>query len=262
MILGKQVTHLKQILARAMRLSLLIVLASALPSLHAQDDESNLEDLKSSAEAAATFNKRCSACHTYGKGVKVGPDLKDVTKRRSREWLRRFIRQSSSLIKAGDPTAAALFAQFKQQRMPDWIELSERQINNILDYLAAGGPDIRPPDERNAELATPAEIEARRTLFYGQVRFKYEARPCAGCHSVRGAGLRGGTLGPDLTSTYFKYQDRALSLFLRRPCFRWESPASATSYLTPKESFAVKAFLRQASMRYGTGPASPLASRE
>ncbi len=28
-----------------------------------------------SAQAAATFNSRCTACHTYGKGIKVGPDL-------------------------------------------------------------------------------------------------------------------------------------------------------------------------------------------
>src|SRR5262249_27476462 len=98
-------------------------------------------------------------------------------------------------------------------------------------------------DERNAELATSAEIEAGSSLFFGQTQFQYDARPCVSCHTVRGAGLRGGTLGPDLTSVYARYQDKALTLFLRHPCFQW-SP-SATTYLTGKESYAVKAFLRQ-----------------
>ena len=30
------------------------------------------------------FTTRCTACHTFGKGVKVGPDLKGVTERRQR----------------------------------------------------------------------------------------------------------------------------------------------------------------------------------
>lgn len=32
-----------------------------------------------------TFNKICIACHTVGEGIRVGPDLKDVHKRRDRE---------------------------------------------------------------------------------------------------------------------------------------------------------------------------------
>src|SRR2546427_9236169 len=48
--------------------------------------------------------------------------------------------------------------------------------SDILDYLAVGGPDIKPADEKNAETATPAEIERGRQLFYGQRRFKYGDR--------------------------------------------------------------------------------------
>src|SRR5262245_56839565 len=60
-------------------------------------------------EAKAIFRKRCTACHTFGKGVKVGPDLKGVNERRTREWLLRFVRGSSSIIQSGDPTATKLF---------------------------------------------------------------------------------------------------------------------------------------------------------
>src|SRR3954466_1767614 len=111
---------------------------------------------KLSTRAAATFKQRCTACHTFGKGRNVGPDLRGVTERRSREWLTRFIRSSSAVIAAGDKIAAALFSEFKGQRMPDWTDLSEKDIADLLDYLAAGGPEKRPEDERNAETATAA----------------------------------------------------------------------------------------------------------
>jgi cytochrome c2 len=95
------------------------------------------------AEARKIFTQRCMACHTYGKGVKVGPDLKGVTERRERAWLHKFIRSSQTVIASGDATAVALFQQFKQQQMPDWTDLSKEQIDSILDWLAVGGPEQR-----------------------------------------------------------------------------------------------------------------------
>src|SRR5437016_13712668 len=76
------------------------------------DEENDASQVKFSLEAAATFGKRCTACHTYGKGIKVGPDLKGVNERRKPDWLLKFIRSSSSVIKSGDPVATALLGQF------------------------------------------------------------------------------------------------------------------------------------------------------
>ena len=232
-------------LSRSFFLALLIM-AGAMQAARADDEPEN-SLVKFSADAAATFNKRCTACHTYGKGIKVGPDLKGVTDRRKRDWLLKFIHASSTVIKAGDPTATALFAQFKQQRMPDWTDLSEKQINDILDYVAVGGPDIKPTDERNAELATAADVENGRQLFNGEKHLKYGAQACIVCHSVDDAGW-GGSLGPNLTKTYFQYQDRALTEFLRHPCFQSSTGDTGTHYLTARESFSLKAFLRQAAL--------------
>ena len=236
---------------RLAQIVLLLMVAGAVQFAWADDDDSNAGGAKFSPEAAATFNKRCTACHTYGKGIKVGPDLKGVNDRRKRDWLVKFIHGSSLVIKSGDPTAVALFAQFKQQRMPDWTDLSEKQINDILDFVAIGGPDIKPADERNAELALPAEIEMGRQLFVGERRLKYGSQSCRSCHGVRGAGW-GGSLGPDLTQTYFKFQDRALTEFLRHPCFQWDTAGAGGRYLTAKESFAIKSFLRQAALHQST----------
>ena len=232
-------------LRRSLLLALLIVVGA---HTSGAEDESENTTLKFSPEAAATFNKRCTACHTYGKGIKVGPDLKGVTERRKREWLIKFIHASSVVIKSGDRTATDLFAQFKQQRMPDWIDLSEKQINDILDYVAIGGPDIKPADERSAELGTAADAENGRNLFFGHKGLKYGAQACAACHSVQGA-VWGGSLGPDLGKTYFKYQDRALTEFLRHPCFQWSAGTPETHYLTANESFSLKVFLRQAALQ-------------
>jgi mono/diheme cytochrome c family protein len=196
------------------------------------------------SEASATFNKRCTACHTYGKGVKIGPDLKGVNERRTREWLIKFVRASSQLIQSADPAATSLFVQFKQQRMPDWTDLSDQQIGDLLDYIAVGGPDIRPADERDAELATVADVNEGRRLFLGEARFRFGAHACATCHTVNGTGLRGGTLGPDLSKVYTTFQDRALTEFFRHPCFQ-SDPSAPAQYLSVQESFALKAFLHQ-----------------
>ncbi|HEX4602993.1 MAG TPA: c-type cytochrome [Candidatus Angelobacter sp.] len=231
---------------RVAQILLLLLVAGAVQLAWADDDDSG-GSAKFSPEAAATFNKRCTACHTYGKGIKVGPDLKGVNERRKRDWLVKFIQGSSGVIKSGDATAISLFTQFKQQRMPDWADLSAKQINDILDFVAIGGPDIKPADERSAELASPAEIEMGRQLFTGTQRLKYGAQSCGSCHGIRGAGW-GGSLGPDLTQTYFKFQDRALTEFLRRPCFQWSAADAGNHYLTAKESFALKAFMRQTAL--------------
>jgi mono/diheme cytochrome c family protein len=245
-----------------MGLFLFLVVCAATPqTLQIGDGGDGETAAKFSPQAAVTFNTRGTACHTYGKGIKVGPDLKGVGERRKLDWLLKFVHASSAVIKSGDPTATALFAQFKQQRMPDWIDLSDEQIHDILDYIAVGGPDIKPADERNADTATAAEKEAGRKLFYGETRTKYDARACVTCHSVLGAGLQGGVLGPDLTSSYLRYQDLALTEFLRHPCFNWRSQAPEGHYLSAKESFALKAFLREVAFRQKSSSDEP-GSRE
>jgi len=196
------------------------------------------------AEPANTFKKICSACHTFGKGTKVGPDLKGVTERRQRSWLLKFVRSSQAVIQSGDPTAVSLFAQFKQQKMPDRSDLSELQISALMDYLAANGPDIKPADERLADTATSTDIETGRKLFYGETALAFGGQSCSSCHSIGGSGLKGGTLGPNLTATFIKYQDRAMTDFLRHPCFL-RVPDTVGNYLKPEESFALKAYLAQ-----------------
>jgi nitrate reductase gamma subunit len=201
------------------------------------------------AEAKKIFTTRCMACHTFGKGVKVGPDLKGVTERRQRPWLLKFVRSSQNVIASGDPTATGLFEQFKQQRMPDWTDLSEAQIGSILDWLAINGPDQQEPDARPADSATIAEIETGRLLFHGGREMSQGGIACASCHSIHdGAGAQGGVLAADLTTSYSQYQDGAMTQFLKRPCSLRLPESTLSAFLAPEESFAIKAYLRQAAL--------------
>jgi len=85
--------------------------------------------------------------------------------------------------------------------------------------LAADGPEQKPADERDAELAGAAEVARGGALFGGRTRLASGGLACGACHTVSDHGRRtGGTLGPELTNTYLKYRDRALTLFLKHPC--------------------------------------------
>jgi len=199
------------------------------------------------AEAKKIFTTRCMACHTFGKGVKVGPDLKGVTERRQRPWLLKFIRSSSVVIASGDKTANDLLTQFNQLRMPDWTDLSEDQVTSILDWLAANGPDVQEIDARAAESATLAEIENGRQLFHGDRALTNGGAACMACHSIRDTGAAlGGSLARDLTDAYADYQDGAMAQFLKHPCFQRLPESANTTFLTLAEAFYIKAYLRQA----------------
>jgi mono/diheme cytochrome c family protein len=217
-------------------------------------------------EAKKIFNQRCTACHTFGRGVKVGPDLKGVTERRPRRWLLSFIRGSQRMIQAGDPVAAGLFRQFKQERMPDWSDLTPEQVSGILDWFAVSGPEQREPDEKDAELATAAEVIGGRELFHGVVPRASGGLACAACHAVRDeARSSSAGLAPDLTMAYLAYRDRALTLFLKSSCSLREPERSQSGYLTPKESFLIKAYLRHTALAarpsVATGPHSGTGAR-
>lgn len=86
--------------------------------------------------AAYLFRARCGACHTIGRGESVGPDLLDVTKRRERSWLARFIKAPELLLAAKDPIAAQLFARYQPLRMPN-LQLTDQEVEALIDYLDA-----------------------------------------------------------------------------------------------------------------------------
>ena len=146
-------------------------------------------------DPAAVFAKKCSGCHTFGHGDRVGPDLKGVTDRRSRAWLLSWIRSSQRLVTERDRTALTLFEKFKRERMPDQ-PLSEQEIGALLDYVAAGGPLTATTGRaRHAETAAAAEIALGRDIHRVLV---LEIRRPVGDYEFFGWSVPSGDVGGDL----------------------------------------------------------------
>ena len=81
------------------------------------------------------FKTRCSACHTIGHGVRVGPDLLGVTNVRERGWLSRFIQRPEAVLDDKDPIAVALFKEYKGVQMPN-LRLGPGDVETLIDYMA------------------------------------------------------------------------------------------------------------------------------
>src|SRR6266568_5067786 len=108
--------------------------------------------VKSYAEVASSrmpdkreylFESRCGACHTIGKGDRVGPDLAGVTARRDRAWLSRYLAEPDQMRAEGDPIATALFAKYNNVPMPN-LRLSTAEVASLVSYLDAHGAGREP----------------------------------------------------------------------------------------------------------------------
>ena len=100
------------------------------------------------------FNDNCAACHSLDAQV-VGPALKGVAERRSEEWVKNFVKNSTKLIQSGDKDAVALFEQFNKIQMPAFeSSLSEEQLSAVVAYLQ------NPGEAAPASAATPAAAPA------------------------------------------------------------------------------------------------------
>jgi protein SCO1/2 len=80
------------------------------------------------------FGSRCGACHTLGKGEKIGPDLMGVTARRERAWVARYMAEPDKMLAEGDPIAAALVQKYRSARMPN-LRLGSADVTAIVGYI-------------------------------------------------------------------------------------------------------------------------------
>jgi protein SCO1 len=100
----------------------------------ASDNDHNAITELSGRPGEALFRKVCAPCHTVGVGDRIGPDLRDVTERRSETWLKAFIESPSTLQKQGDPDAQALAARFPAVVMPE-LGLSDQDVADLVSFL-------------------------------------------------------------------------------------------------------------------------------
>ena len=201
-----------------------------------------LPSMASAQQTAAQLYAVCGACHTVGGGTRVGPDLAGVSDRRTEEWLLAFIKSSQTQIRAGDPAATQLFAQFNRVIMPDQA-LSDDQIRSILAYIKDGGPTV----SRYTRPISPADIQHGQDLYQGLARLQNGGAACNSCHEVRNdAVIGGGILAKDLTNVFSRIGGNGVGQILGAAPFPVMERAYADSPLTPDEIHAMVAFLQHA----------------
>lgn len=86
--------------------------------------------------------KGCNACHTFGKGRLVGPDLVGVTDRRERSWIESMILHPDSMVRT-DSIAKQLLAEYYTPMQN--MGVTPQEADALYHYLrrqtenAAGG---------------------------------------------------------------------------------------------------------------------------
>ena len=92
-------------------------------------------------DVKALFNTNCASCHKLDRKM-TGPALRYVEKRLAedegldREWLYSWIRNSSAMIKSGDPYAVKIYEEYNKSAMTAYPQLTNADIDNILAYTA------------------------------------------------------------------------------------------------------------------------------
>jgi mono/diheme cytochrome c family protein len=94
------------------------------------------------AAGKALFNANCAACHNLDKKM-TGPALRGVSAKYDKDWLYKWVNNSSALIKSGDAKAIKVFEENNKSVMTAFPQLSTTDIDNIIAYT----------DEKKAEPA-------------------------------------------------------------------------------------------------------------
>ena len=138
----------------------------------------------------AIYKERfCQVCHSInGKGGKVGPDLTQVTVRRSEEWLSKWLKDPKALV--------------PDTPMPtiDWA--SKEEVRDLIAYFKTLRKDI----DRNVT-KTMEPVYAGKKLVEG-----YD---CKACHRIKGEGGR--ERYPDLTNVSSRRSAEWMRNWLKDP---------------------------------------------
>lgn len=191
-------------------------------------------------QAAEYFKQNCAACHTIGGGRLVGPDLKDVTQRKDRAWLTRFLQNPKAVIDSGDAYARQLQQEARGVIMPSLPGMTAARAAELLDYIEAeskGGAAQAAAPAVSDRPFSPQEVALGRDLFLGTRPLANGGPACASCHTLGTlGGLGGGRLGPDLTRVYERLGGRkGVGAWLSAPATPTMQAIFKTKALQPDE---------------------------
>ena len=197
-------------------------------------------------EAARDFKQNCTSCHTIGGGRLTGPDLKDVTKRKDRAWLARFITDPAAMVASGDAYARKLLSEARNVQMPNVAGMSKARANALLDLIEAESK-LEKSQFVGIQLSdrplTADDVALGRRIFTGRARLENGGAACISCHAMGNVGwFGGGRLGPDLTRVFERYEDRRkLGAWLSAPATETMLPTFRNHPLEAEEILALVA---------------------
>ena len=99
-----------------------------------KNDYKNVSSFPQLSTGESLYRTRCSTCHTIGGGDGLGPDLLDVTERRDRDWLIRWLKVPNEMLAEKDPIAMALFYKYNQVPMPN-LRLTDKDAIDLLEFI-------------------------------------------------------------------------------------------------------------------------------
>lgn len=207
-------------------------------------------------EAADFFRDNCVSCHTIGGGRLTGPDLKNVTEQKDRDWLINFIQNPRVVIDSGDPYAMKLFQEARGTVMPTIPGMSPERAAALLDMIEAESK-LEESQFKGLQITdrpfTPQEVEQGKKIFLGERRLANGGPACFSCHTMKGlGGLGGGRLAPDLSRVYERLQGRqALGAWLFAPATTTMQPLFRKHPLRPEEILPLIAYLENAALTGG-----------
>jgi mono/diheme cytochrome c family protein len=205
-------------------------------------------------QAEDFFQQNCISCHTIGGGRLTGPDLKDVSKRKDRAWLERFIQNPQAVLNTGDPYAVQLHQEARGVVMPTVSGLTPQMATWLLDLVEE---ESQLPKSRFAGITisdrpfTPADIALGIEIFQGTRKLSGNGPSCISCHTLGTLqGFGGGKLGPDLTLVYERLGGRkAVGAWLSAPATPTMGAVFRQSRLQPEEILSLLSVFEDASKR-------------
>ena len=111
----------------------------------------------------------------------TGPDLKDVTKRQDRAWLKKFMANPKAVIDSGDAYAAKIYEESRKVLMPTLPGLTKERLENLLDLIEAESK-LEESHFKGLKISKKPFTDADRThgreIFLGRVQLKEGGTSC------------------------------------------------------------------------------------
>ena len=219
------------------------------PVLQAQDGES-------------LFKATCALCHQTTSKKLIGPGLANIHEKRSKEWFKKMVTSSQSLIKSGDVDAVKIFEEYNKTIMPDQV-FSDPEIDALYEYIKSVSPsktDLASAEPEEVELPfkpTDEEIMIGRDLFTGVQKFENKGPSCISCHHVKDDNvIAGGGLAVELTDAYDRLDKIGIQAMITGLPFPQMKISYQNHLITEAETLQLTAYLKHVSQeryyQYGT----------